>query len=56
MSNSCWRHVYDSSCNECVLEGKEASSRDACKGVMRSLLHEMAALLREQRDMLKEIA
>jgi hypothetical protein len=37
-------------------EGKVASSRNAYKGGLRSLLREMSALLREQRDGLKEIA
>jgi hypothetical protein len=32
-----------------------ASSRNAFKGGLRSLLREMSALLREQRDSLKEI-
>jgi hypothetical protein len=32
-----------------------ASSRNAFKGGLRSLLREMSALLREQRDGLKEI-
>jgi hypothetical protein len=37
-------------------EGKARSSRNAYKGGMRSMLREMAALLREQREGLCEIS
>lgn len=37
-------------------EGKAGSSRNAYKGGVRAMLREMSALLREQRDGLKEIA
>jgi hypothetical protein len=36
-------------------EGKAIASRNAFKGGLLSLLREMSALLREQRDGLKEI-
>lgn len=36
-------------------EGKAVSSRNAFKGGWRAELREMAGLLREQRDMLKQV-
>ena len=61
MSNFCWRHVYDSFCNEHVLEGKEASSRNAYKDGVRSLLHEMPRVAAgakgyAQRDFIDNLA
>lgn len=37
-------------------EGKAVSSRNAYRGGVRAMLREISALLREQLDMLKEIA
>jgi len=37
-------------------EGRAASSLNAYKGGLRSLLRKMSVLLREQRDKLKEVA
>ncbi len=49
-----WR-PWDNSTGPKTLEGKTVSSRNAYRGGVRSMLREISALLREQRDMLKQV-